>query len=108
MNTALQADGIDQIIDFSFYPFGNAFYANAEDTPNTCNSPYVWEGFDVYYNTTSPNVNKWDSSANGRACWEANCGVGSTSGWSDDECTAGTAIYQHGVGEGLVDAVESW
>lgn len=105
LNTALSAQGIEDILDFKMFPFGNAFFANAAGATNTCDSPYTHEGFYTYYNTTLPNPNNWTSAKNGRSCWQTNCG--STGSWTTAECTAGTAVSQHGPGEGLADTVEA-
>lgn len=64
----------------------------------------MWEGFYTYYNYTKEGI-PTDSGNNGRNCWNENCGVGGT--WTDDQCTAGIPIYQHGPGEGLTDVIEA-
>jgi hypothetical protein len=108
LNRVLTADGIESILDFTFYPFGNAYFAN--DPVNLPDCPTVQckvEGFYSFYNESSNDVNFWTDCTGGKArtCWQKECGPDSQ--LSQDACTAGKAIYQHGPGEGLADVVEA-
>lgn len=111
LNTALTAPGIETILDFTFYPFGNAFYANLDD--GSCPLSCTVDGVYSYYNESDPNPNGWtgcDPISNGRPsardCWSKMCAYDGT---ADDDtlCTSGNAVYQHGPGEGLTDVVEA-
>lgn len=70
------------------------------------------DGFFSYYNETNPDPSAWtacDPLPNGRPsardCWSSGCG--SDGSFSDNTCTSGDAVYQHGPGEGLADVVEA-
>ena len=65
------AEGIDDVLDFSLVPWGNAYVASA-----TCPTTSTEEGY-ALYNVTA------------RECWNDRCG---SEGF---DCFAGEFIYQH-------------
>jgi len=77
------AEGIDDVLDFSLVPWGNAYVASA-----TCPTTSTEEGY-ALYNVTA------------RECWNDRCG---SEGF---DCFAGEFIYQHSPSEGLADLVEA-
>jgi len=114
LHKVLTAGGISDALDFAFFPFGNAFFANNDNlgcSPLTCKV----DGFFSYYNESNPNPDYWtgcepssDDDAgrpSARLCWQEKCGVGG--GANFEACTTGDAVYQHGPGEGLADVVEA-
>jgi hypothetical protein len=108
LNALLTAEGIESILDFSFYPFGNAYFANDADNLPACPAvECTVEGFYSFYNESSQNVSDWTVCTDGlaRSCWQASCGPGTK--LSKKQCTSGDAVYQHGPGEGLADVVEA-
>lgn len=104
----MSAAGIAEILDFTFYPFGNAYVANdAENLPGCAPVECRVEGFYSFYNESALNVTDWSICTDGeaRACWQSTCGPGTKLG--QDACTAGDFVYQHGPGEGLADVLEA-
>jgi len=68
LHTTLEAEGILDIIDYNFYPWGNA-----------------------YFNTTKCGTSSYDKQV-GMTCWEQQCGGESP----DADCFQGTVLCQHG------------
>jgi len=68
LHKTLSASGILGIVDYNFYPWGNA-----------------------YYNTTKCGTSSYDKQV-GMTCWEKECGVDNP----DDDCFKGTILCQHG------------
>lgn len=71
LQTALDAEGVAGIMDFTYYPFGNA-----------------------YYNTQKCHTSHYDKT-NGMYCWIDECGGDSPSA----DCFTAPLLCQHGTGE---------
>jgi len=79
LNSTLHAEGVIDILDFEFYPWGNAYYAQED-----C---YGYPNYDRNQ---------------GYPCWQAKCGVAG----APAECFEGTILCQHGADECSVNLLE--
>jgi len=79
LNATLHAEGVIDILDFEFYPWGNAYFAQED-----C---YGYPNYDRNY---------------GYPCWQEKCGVAN----APAECFEGTILCQHGDDECSVNLIE--
>ena len=82
VNKTLIADGVADILDFHFIPWGNA-----------------------YYNTSECGTSSFDKT-NGMYCWIKRCGKG-TALTPDADCFVGKKMCQHGEAECEADTLEA-
>lgn len=81
VNKTLVAEGVEDIIDFNFIPWGNA-----------------------YYNTSKCGTSSFDK-MNGMYCWIKRCGQAAPT--PDPDCFEGKKMCQHGQAECQADTLEA-